>query len=128
MKKCKKCGTVQSNDRNICIECDSILGKPMTKNEEEISDAALDEKLNDMTERTDDFYVPLRDKIMGVLCILGIIESIILISLTVGERSEIKNEIPENVTVLSEHGYTTVISDGVGNYQYSRRDNRSLQI
>ena len=35
MKKCKKCGALQSDDRSVCLDCGSVLGRPMTEEEEE---------------------------------------------------------------------------------------------
>ena len=73
MKKCKKCGALQSDEKTTCLDCGTLLGRPMTEEEEEAADELLDDRLDDLSERMQDFYVPLRDKIMGVISIIGII-------------------------------------------------------
>ncbi len=88
MKKCKKCGALQSDDRSVCLDCGSVLGRPMTDAEEEAAEEALDDKLETMAERTEDFYVPLRDKIMGVICIIGIIAAFVLMGIAGGEKAD----------------------------------------
>ena len=44
MKKCKKCGALQSDDRSVCLDCGSVLGRPMTDAEEAAAEEALDDK------------------------------------------------------------------------------------
>ena len=43
----------------------------MTEDEEYEVKASLEEKLDDLAEQSDDFYVPIKDRIIGVLCIVG---------------------------------------------------------
>lgn len=112
MKKCKNCGTVQSNDKNTCIDCGTVLGRPMSKAEEESIEAALDEKLDNMADRTEDFYVPLRDKILGVICIIGIVAAVLLISFCAAAKQQIQNDIPDGVIVTQTDGATVIVSDG----------------
>ncbi|HAN21230.1 MAG: hypothetical protein A2Y15_06675 [Clostridiales bacterium GWF2_36_10] len=73
MKKCKKCGIVQNDERTICIECGNFLGKPLSKEESKHYNEEITDKVNDLTERADDFYITSWDKIMGGLCFGGII-------------------------------------------------------
>ncbi len=118
MKKCKKCGALQSDDKSVCIDCGAHLGRAMTPLEEEAAEAALDDKLDNMAERAEDFYVPLRDKIMGALCIVGIIAAIVLIVLVGRANDDIRQAIPDNVIVNTSNGFTEILSDGEGNYDY----------
>ena len=104
MKKCKKCGAVQNDDRTTCVDCGTLLGRPMTEEEEEMAEAALDDKLYAMSERTEDFYVPVRDKIMGVLCIVGVIAAILLLNFAGVEKAKLKNDVPSDVMVTYENG------------------------
>ncbi len=118
MKKCNHCGAVQNNSRSRCIDCGERLPKPLdAKIEAEIS-AELDDKLNAMSDRTEDFYVPLHDKIMGVLSILGIIAAVVLLVLVSRENSNIEASIPEGVIVDRGNGFTTIMSDGEIDYEY----------
>lgn len=129
MKKCKQCGALQNDDRTVCLDCGALLGRPMTDEEEAAADAALDDKLEDMAERTEDFYVPLRDKIMGVLSILCLIASFVLILLAADARDAINKSIPDNVMVETGNGFVSVMSDGTGNYVYpSRRMNELRDV
>lgn len=89
MKKCKKCNTVQNDSRSVCVECGAVLGKPMTEEEEYEVKASLEEKLDDLAEQSDDFYVPIKDRIIGVLCIIGGISSFILTILS--NKADISN-------------------------------------
>ncbi len=118
MKKCKKCGALQSDDRTTCIDCNAHLGKPLSDAEAEATEAALDDKLESMAERTEDFYVPLRDKIMGVLCILGIVTAVVVICLTGLEKGKIDQSIPDNVMVTVGNGATVIMTDGTSDYNY----------
>lgn len=102
MKKCKKCGALQNDDRSVCLDCGTILGRPLTEAEEAAAEEALDDKLEAMAERTEDFYVPLRDKIMGVLCIIGIIAAFVLMGIAGGEKAELKKELNATSPLVGE--------------------------
>lgn len=110
MKKCRKCGALQSDDRTQCVDCGALLGAPMTDAEESHAEAALDDKLDQMAERTEDFYVPLRDKILGVLAILGIIAAIVLLCLVGAEKKEIRDAVPANVQIIQNGSFVTTIT------------------
>ncbi len=111
MKKCKKCAAIQSDERSTCIDCGTVLGRPMPEAEEELTEAALDDKLEGMSERTEDFYVPLRDKIMGALCIIGIVAAILLINLCGMEKQQIRDSIPDGITVTQGDGAIITMAD-----------------
>lgn len=81
MKKCHNCGAVQGDDRTTCIDCDSALGRPISEAEEKRIDESIDDKLDSMAERAQDFYVPIHEKIMGILSIIGVIATIVLLIL-----------------------------------------------
>ena len=51
MKKCRKCGAVQNDDRTTCVDCGTVLGRPMSEEEEAIAEAALDDRLEGLAER-----------------------------------------------------------------------------
>ena len=93
MKKCKKCGALQSDDRSVCLDCGTLLGRPMTEAEEAAEEDVLDDRLEAMAERTEDFYVPLRDKIMGIICIIGIVAAFVLMGIAGGEKAEPTEEL-----------------------------------
>lgn len=118
MKKCKNCGALQNDDNNTCIDCGTVLGKPLNEAETAEINERLDDTLDGMSERTEDFYVPLRDKIMGVLSAVGIIAAIILLVLVGRENDRINAEIPDGVIVDRGSGFTTILSDGEVDYKY----------
>ena len=104
MKKCKKCGAVQSDDRTVCLDCGAVLGRPMTEAEEERTEAALDDRLDGLAERTQDFYVSIPEKIMGILCILGVIAAVVMLNLVGVEKSRLVKQVPDYVSVTTVGG------------------------
>ena len=118
MKKCIKCGAIQNDSRHHCIDCGEKLGKPLSETEVVEIEQKLDNTLDDMSDRTEDFYVPLRDKIMGAISVIGIIASIILLILVGRANNQIEASIPDGVIVDRGAGFTTIISDGEIDYQY----------
>ena len=78
-----------------------------------------------------DFYVPLRDKIMAVISVLGIIAAVVLLILVGRANNGIEASIPDGVIVDRGTGFMTIISDGEIDYQYpsaykERIDNAGL--
>jgi len=118
MKKCPKCGAVQSDGRNVCLDCGTLLGRAMTKEETAAHEDALDERLSDLSERTEDFYVPLRDKVIGIIALAGIIAAIVLLVLATTEKNRLSADIPEGVVIMQGSGGTTILSDGTTEYRY----------
>ena len=118
MKKCIKCGAIQNDSRHHCIDCGEKLGKPLSETEVVEIEQKLDNTLDDMSDRTEEFYVPLRDKIMGAISVIGIIAAIILLILVGRTNNQIEASIPDGVIVDRGAGFTTIISDGEIDYQY----------
>ena len=118
MKKCTKCGAIQNDSRYYCIDCGEKLGKPLSKAEALEIEERLDNTLDDMSDRTEDFYVPLRDKIMAVISVFGIIATVVLLMLVGRANNGIEASIPDGVIVDRGAGFTTIISDGEIDYQY----------
>lgn len=127
MKKCRKCGAVQNDDRTTCVDCGALLGRPMTEEEEYLAEAELDDRLDDMAERTRDFYVPLRDKIIGVLCIIGAVAAILLLNFVGVEKAKIKAEVPDSgMASYSNEVYITITGDGSPRRAYPTARSRTL--
>ena len=126
MKKCKQCGALQNDDNSTCIDCGAVLGKALSEAEVAEINESIDNKLEGMSERTEDFYVPLRDKIMGVLSVIGIIAAIVLLVLVGRENDRINAEIPDGVIVDRGSGFTTILSDGEVDYTYPSALKRKL--
>ena len=118
MKRCTKCGAIQNDSRHHCIDCGEKLEKPLSEAEALEIEERLDNTLDDMSDRTEDFYVPLRDKIMGVISVIGIIAAIVLLILVGRANNQIEASIPDGVIVDRGAGFTTIISDSEIDYQY----------
>ena len=89
MKKCKYCGTPQSDERHTCVDCGKVLGKPLSEKEAAAVEDALDEKMDAMTDRTDTFYVSRTDKILGIIGVLGFIAALVLFCAALTELNHI---------------------------------------
>ena len=89
MKKCRYCGTPQSDERHTCVDCGRPLGKSLSAEEAEAIEDALDDQLDAMSDRTDAFYVSRTDKIFGCLGILGLIAAVILTAISGTELNHI---------------------------------------
>lgn len=118
MKKCIKCGAIQNRSRHYCIDCGEKLGKPLSEAEAFVIEERLDNMLEDMSERAEDFYVPRRNKIMAIMATVGILAAIVLLILVGKANGRIEDAIPDGVTVDRGSGYVTVIAGGEVNYQY----------
>ena len=99
MKKCKNCGMIQSDDNTVCLDCSSPLGSPMEEAENKKADVAIKKQVDDMVERSDEFYVPLRDKIMGYACIFFSVIAIVLILLANHQYNKLE---PDKVTQIGD--------------------------
>ncbi len=129
MKKCQKCGAVQSDDRSTCIDCGTLLGHSLTEEESALADAELHDRLTGMAERAEDFYVPLRDRIMGILCIAGIIAAVVLLIFCGMDHNEILGDIPDGVTVTRGDGaYISISGDAVTEYHFPSAKLRTLEM
>lgn len=108
MKKCRKCGAVQNDDRTTCVDCGAMLGRPMTEAEEAKAEAVLDDKLDGMAERAQDFYVSIPQKVMGILCILGVIAAVVMLNLVGVEKPKLEELVPEHIQIFRHDGGTTI--------------------
>ena len=99
MKKCKHCGAVQSDDNMICMDCSSPLGSSMSEQENEAAESAIKEKVDAMAEHADEFYVSLRDKVMGYACIFFSVVALVLILLAIHQYNKLE---PDLVTQIGD--------------------------
>ena len=99
MKKCKHCGAVQSDDNMICMDCSSPLGSSMSESENKAAESAIKEKVDAMAEHADEFYVSLRDKMMGYACIFFSVVALVLILLASHQYNKLE---PDRITQMGE--------------------------
>lgn len=104
MKKCKKCGAVQNDERTTCVDCGTVLGRPMDEAEEAQAEAALDNRLDGLADRVQDFYVSIPQKVMGILSILAAVAAVVMLMLVSEEKPKLSGLIPEHVMITSVGG------------------------
>lgn len=78
MKLCEKCGTPQKDENFRCVECNAILPKPLSEKEEEIIEDQISDYISNAADKSDDFTVGTREKILIAVDILGIILSFVV--------------------------------------------------
>lgn len=78
MKLCEKCGTPQKDENFRCVECGAILPSPLSDKEEEIIEEQISDYIDKAADRSDDFTVGTREKIIVAADILGIVLSVIV--------------------------------------------------
>lgn len=101
MKKCRKCGAVRGDGRSTCIDCGSILDSSVGENEKADIEADFDDKLDDMTERTDDFYVSRVERILGIICIVVAVAGLVILNFANVRKAEIEDELNRYAVTLS---------------------------
>lgn len=78
MKICEKCGAHNSDKRSFCVDCNEKLGDKLSEFEEQQIQEKLDEKMENMYNKRDPFYVSLFDKIIGAISLLGVLCGLVL--------------------------------------------------
>ena len=77
MKLCEKCGTPQKDENFRCVECGTILPKPLNEKEEEIIENQISDYIDEHASRTDPFYVSRADKVMIAVDLAGLLASVV---------------------------------------------------
>ena len=104
MKKCTNCGAVQSNKRNVCIDCGERLGSPISYEEEQMAESVLSEKVEKMAPETDMFFVSLADRIVGVTAIVLTVTLIIMMNVAAGQLKELRRGNTSEQYSISDYG------------------------
>ncbi|MBQ7300651.1 MAG: hypothetical protein IJW77_12520 [Clostridia bacterium] len=104
MKKCKYCGTPQSDERHTCVDCGKPLPKPLSAEEAEVIEDALDDQLDAMSEYRDVFEVSCTDRILGILGIVGLIASCLLFAVSQTEINRMNRELQEALMAAAMAG------------------------
>lgn len=90
MKKCKNCGAYWQDNRSTCLDCDAVLDDALSEEEEKEVKEEMSDALYDMSERTDDFYVSPKEKVLGILSLVGAVSGIVLLFLANGKYQKVK--------------------------------------
>ena len=104
MKKCRYCGTPQSDERHTCVDCGKPLPKPLSAEEAEAIEDALDDQLDAMSEYRDVFEVSCTDRILGILGIVGLIASCLLFAVSQTEINRMNRELQEALMAAAMAG------------------------
>lgn len=73
----------------------------MDESEKANIEADLDGKLDDMTERTEDFYVSRVERIIGIICIVVAVAGLVILNFANVRKAEIEDELGQYSVVLS---------------------------
>lgn len=114
MKKCGNCGAVQNDARTVCIDCGERLGRPMSDAEAAQHMSALDKAVEHMTDPSDDFAVPRRDKIMGALALVSIVVLCVLLCVIGVVEDRYQPEYPKGAALSASGTGAVFFSPGEG--------------
>lgn len=126
MKKCKKCGAVQGDSRSTCIDCGSILDSAVGEGEKADIEADFEDTLDDMANRTEDFYVSRVERIFGIICIVVAVAGLVILNFANVRKAEIENELREYSVVLSNGVVFDSVWDLANDEAYELYNVRSL--
>ncbi len=112
MKKCQKCGAIQSDDRTLCVDCGGLLGKPMSAQEQAKAEETLSETVSGMAQRTEDFCVTTRARVLGIVSIAAAAALVFLFFHIMHTLDLLQSEIPDGVVLMEGGGAVTVIGSG----------------
>ena len=103
MKKCGKCGAVQNDERTTCIDCGAVLGSPLDEISAENAEAELNGRLDNLSEKTEDFYVSASDRILGIISIVLAVVLIVILNVANVPKSALRDEYAstENYNILT---------------------------
>ncbi len=92
MKKCMKCGAVQSDGRNVCIDCGALLGESVSEAEKARTEAELSDKIDTMGDRMEDFHVPAYERVLGIVSIVLAVLMLVSAWISGARLGEIRQE------------------------------------
>ncbi len=98
MKKCKKCGAIQSDDRNLCIDCGELLGESVSEAEAARAEAEFADKIDTLGDRTEDFHVSARERVLGIVSIVLAVLMLVSVWISGARLGEIRAKL--SVTVM----------------------------
>ncbi len=82
MKICPKCGVAQNDSNTTCVDCGAVLGRPLDDDAEYQIEKTRREKISDMGDRSDELSFGRAKLPLVILCIVGIVASIVLCALS----------------------------------------------
>lgn len=112
MKKCRKCGALQSDERTLCIDCGALLGDAMNAAEEKQAQDTLSDTLTGMADRTEPFHVTPRDRLLGIVSFAAAAVLLLAVTVLASFVKSAREDMPQGVLVESGDGLVTVIGSG----------------
>lgn len=112
MKKCKKCGALQGDDRTLCVDCGALLGDPMPADEQAKTEETLSETVSEMARRGEDFAVTPRARVLGILSIAAAAVLVFFFFHVMHTLDLLQAEIPDGVILTEGGGSVTVLGSG----------------
>ena len=126
MKICSRCGAHQSDDRNTCIDCGTMLGRPLTEAEEREVNEDISDAITGMSERTEEFFVSPADRVIGIVSIVLSVLMVILLNVYGMEKKALESELPENlIGSFGDHVIITgegIVSDAYAGHILDQKD------
>ena len=104
MKKCKYCGTPQSDERHTCVDCGRPLPKPLSAEEAKAVEDTLDAQINQTAFHDDVFFVSRTNRILGIIGIVGLIASVVLFCVSLTELNHIRDAWQEQAYQAMQSG------------------------
>ncbi|MDR0964240.1 MAG: hypothetical protein LBM60_06465 [Clostridium sp.] len=93
MKKCHKCGAIQSDDRFYCVDCNERLKDRIPDDEAKLIEKELEDRIENLKNGAEPLHVSSADKIVGFASLIGI--NVIIVFLIIF-RSNL-GKVPESV-------------------------------
>ena len=73
MKICDNCGAHNSDKKIFCVDCGEKLDDPISQREQADIENSIDRNIERLYNNTDPLAVTLFDKIIGTVCISGVL-------------------------------------------------------
>lgn len=101
MKICPKCGAIWEDNRNTCLDCDTVLPNALSAEAAEEVREDVSDSLYDMAENADDFAVSPREKVFGILSFVGCVAGLVLFVLASTKYNATASPIVRSVMELA---------------------------
>ncbi|MBQ8186313.1 MAG: hypothetical protein IJ037_05500, partial [Clostridia bacterium] len=101
-----------------CIDCGTMLGKPLTEAEKRAVNEEISDTLHGMSERTEEFYVSPAERVIGIVSIVLSVLMVILLNVYSMEKNALEAQLPENL-IGSFGDHVIITGEGIVNDAYA---------
>ena len=109
MKKCVKCGAVQSDGRSLCIDCGALLGDSLSETEASRAEAEFSDKIDAMGDRIEDFHVSARERVLGIVSV--VLAVLMLLSVWINGARREALVLPHFIMEIDDSGKYFLLND-----------------